>query len=78
MVKGKPKSQKLIVDLEILNTHNAEGCPACGQKFNLGDSVVMACGEWSGGSKLIHAGEAVYDPKTSSYVERRCFMARQM
>lgn len=65
-------TQKYIMDLELLNTHNAQGCPACGHKFNLGDTVVMACGTWPGGAKLIHAHEAIFDPKTSSYLERRC------
>ena len=28
--------QKIIVDLEKLNTYNAEGCSACGLKQRLG------------------------------------------
>ena len=28
-------NQKIIMDLEKLNTYNAEGCPACGRKFSL-------------------------------------------
>ena len=27
--------QKIIMDLEKLNTFNAKGCPACGQRFTL-------------------------------------------
>ena len=48
---------KFIMDLEMLNTHNAEGCAACGRKFNLGDTVVVACGGWEGGPKLVHERE---------------------
>ena len=65
---------KKIVDLAMMNTLT-EGCPGCGRRFNLGDSVVMACGAWEGGPKYIHENEAVFDPKTSGYMERRCFEA---
>jgi hypothetical protein len=74
---GKPKKQTYIIDLERLNTLNEEGCPACGKKFNLGETAVMACGAWDGGAKLIHENEAVYDARTASYVERRCFEANR-
>lgn len=74
---GKPKRQTYIIDLERLNTLNEEGCPACGRKFTLGETAVMACGAWDGGAKLIHENEAVYDARTSSYVERRCFEANR-
>ena len=69
------QSQKRIVDLELLNRLNEEGCPACGQKFTLGDTVVSACGAWEGGSKLIHENEAVWDSQSSAYIERRCYAA---
>jgi len=65
--------QKIIMDLEMVNTLNAEGCPACGRKFMLGEMAVAACGNWEGGPKYIHEGEAVLDPKTGLYYERRCF-----
>ncbi|MBR9980725.1 MAG: hypothetical protein KFF50_06835 [Desulfatitalea sp.] len=68
--------QKFIIDLEKLNTLNAEGCPACGQKFALGEPVVVACGAWEGGTKVIHENEAVFDRHTQSYVERKCHAAR--
>jgi hypothetical protein len=67
------KRKKYIIDLEKLNTLNAEGCPACSQKFELGDTVVIACGAWEGGPKYIHEREAVFDERTSSYMERRCY-----
>ena len=35
---------KIIMDLETLNASNALGCPACGNKFNLGETAVLACG----------------------------------
>jgi hypothetical protein len=46
---GKERN-KFIVDLNILNSHNATGCGACGGKFNLGETVVMAYGGWQGGA----------------------------
>lgn len=62
---------KYIVDLNILNTHNEKGCESCNRKFNLGDTVVLACGGWADGcAKLIHEKEAVFDTKTHTYYER--------
>ena len=69
-------SSKTIIDLERLNRLR-EGCAACGHKFNLGDPVVMACGAWEGGPKLIHEYEAVFDPLTGGYVEKRCYSTRR-
>jgi len=69
--------QKIIMDLEMVNTLNAEGCPACGRKFMLGEMAVAACGNWDGGPKYIHEEEAVRDPKTGLYYERRCFMEKR-
>jgi len=67
--KGAPK---IIIDLEKVNSLNAEGCPACGGKFSLGETAVLACGAWDG-VKYIHEKDAVFDPKTQAYVDRRCF-----
>ena len=64
---------KVIIDLEKLNSLNAEGCPACGNKFSLGDMAVSACGSWEGGAKYIHENEAVLDRKTSCYYERKFY-----
>ena len=71
------KPGKHIIDLALLNRFNADGCPACGHKFNLGDPVVEACGAWEGGARLIHENEAVFDRETSSYIEKRCYAARR-
>ena len=68
--------REYIMDLEMLNTYNAEGCGACGNKFNLGDKVVLACGQWADGPKLVHAHEAVWDKSSGAYVERHCFNGR--
>lgn len=66
--------KKYIVDLNILNTYNAKGCEACHHKFNLGDTVVLACGPWTDGcSRLIHERDAVFDPKTGTSFERKYF-----
>ena len=67
---------KILMDLEKLNTYNAQGCAACNGKFNLGDTAVLACGFWTGGPRLVHEHEAVYDPEALAWVERQCFMAR--
>ena len=68
----KPK----IVDLNILNTHNEFGCQACNQKFNLGETVVMACGAWQDGcARLIHERDAVFDPSTRTWYERKYFQS---
>ena len=64
---------KIIMDLETLNRTNAQGCPACGRKFNLGDTAVLACGAWDNGPRYIHEHEAVRDTRTSQYFERRYF-----
>lgn len=66
---------RIIMDLEALNLTNAEGCPACGRKFNLGDSAVLACGAWGKVSRYIHENEAVKDAKTSQYFERGYYMS---
>ena len=66
---------KMMLDLEKVNELNAEGCAACGRKFTLGETVVLACGAWEGPPKYIHENEAVYDTRTSTYMERRCYEA---
>jgi len=71
------KKHTFLIDLEKLNTLNEEGCPACGRKFTLGEPVVMACGLWEGGPRVIHENEAVWEPQTASFVERRCFECRK-
>jgi hypothetical protein len=71
------KKHGFMMGLELLNRHNSEGCPACGHKFTLGDPVVVACGAWQGGPKVIHENEAVLDPVAGGYVERRCYAARR-
>jgi len=71
------KPGKHIIDLALLNRLNAEGCPACGHKFTLGDPVVEACGAWEGGPRLIHESEAIFDRATASYIEKRCYAAKR-
>jgi len=77
MAAYKKKGPTFIIDLEKLNTLNAEGCAACGRKFTLGETVVRACGAWEGPPKLIHENEAVWDESTSSFIERRCYESRK-
>jgi hypothetical protein len=74
MTANAKKTWKTIIDREKLMT-NPEGCPACGLKFNLGEPVVYACGDWGDQQRLIHESEAVFDIKTQRYVERRCYEA---
>ena len=54
MAAFNKKGQTFIIDLEKLNTLNADGCASCGRKFTLGETVVKACGAWEGSSKFIH------------------------
>jgi hypothetical protein len=65
---------KILIDLEKLNRLNAEGCLACGQKFNLGDEVVLARGKWDG-LKYIHENEAVFNKKHNAHYERKYYAA---
>jgi hypothetical protein len=67
--------QKMMLTLEKVNELNEEGCAACGRKFTLGETVVLACGAWEGGPRYIHDEEAVFDKTSSTYVERRCYEA---
>jgi hypothetical protein len=76
MAQASREGQKIIMDLVNLNTYNAEGCAACGRKFELGETAVVACGAWEGGPKLVHENEAVFDPQTGGYIEKRCFASR--
>lgn len=64
---------KVIMDLEKLNATNARGCAACGRKFTLGETAVLACGSWKGGPRLVHENEAVFDADASQYYERSCY-----
>jgi hypothetical protein len=73
MAVSERKKQTLLIDLERLNVLNAEGCVACGRKFNLGETVVKACGAWEGPPKFIHENEAVWDKQTQTFMERRCY-----
>ena len=77
MVDPNKKRQTFIIDLERLNTLNAEGCASCGRKFTLGETVVKACGAWEGPPKVIHENEAVWDVKSASFIERRCYESRK-
>ena len=65
---------KTIIDREKLMT--LKTCSACNRPFNLGDPVVLACGAWEGAPTLIHEKEAVLDPQSGNYVERRCYAAK--
>jgi hypothetical protein len=66
-----------LIDLEKLNALNEEGCAACGQKFTLGETAVLARGSWEGAPRVIHENEAVWDPKTAAFVERKCYETRK-
>jgi len=62
----------MLIDLEMLNRLNSEGCAACGGKFTLGETVVAANGSWEGGRRFIHEREAAFDTVTASYFEKSC------
>lgn len=76
-MKSKHRRPTFMIDLEKLNRLNSQGCPACGHKFNLGDTAVWACGAWKGGARIIHEQDAVFDPGTNGFIERKCHSARQ-
>jgi len=50
MKDAQRQKMTFLIDLEKLNSLNAEGCAACSQKFTLGETAVLACGAWEGGS----------------------------
>jgi hypothetical protein len=77
MTDGTISKHKFMIDLQKLNELNAEGCPACGKKFTLGETAVVACGAWEGGTKAIHENEAIWDDQQAVYVERRCYDSRR-
>ena len=60
---------RILIDLEKLNTLGAQGCPACGRTFELGEVVVLARGNWEG-RKYIHESEATFDKNTGLHYER--------
>jgi len=74
-MENRTPAQKVMVDLLLLNELNAEGCPACGGRFTLGETVVSACGAWDDGAKYIHEKEAILDPKTKTYFERSYYQS---
>jgi hypothetical protein len=63
------KKGRILIDLEKLNTFGAEGCPACGRNFELGEAVVPALGAWEG-ERYIHEDEATYNKNANAYYER--------
>ena len=77
MASPEKKKHTFIIDLERLNTLNAEGCASCGRKFTLGEIVVKACGAWEGPPKFIHENEAVWDENSATFFERRCYESRK-
>ena len=76
MVKKRKSRPTFIIDLEKINTLNAQGCAACGRKFNLGETVVKASGAWEGPPRFIHENEAVWDESTQSFMERHCYTSK--
>ncbi len=66
--------QKTIVTRELMSSMN-EGCAACGKPFEMGETVVMACGAWGDNPKFVHEKEAVYDKGQGRYVEQGCHEA---
>jgi hypothetical protein len=74
MASQTPRPQKIILDLETLNRLNDSGYAG---KFCLGDTVVLACGGWEGGPRYVHEHDAVYDPATNAFVERKCYEGRK-
>lgn len=74
LIENAEKNLKTIIDREKLMAR-PEGCPACGNKFNMGEPAVYACGAWGDKLQLIHESDAVFDPERQMYVERKCYEA---
>jgi hypothetical protein len=70
------KKYRTIIDREKLMA-NPEGCPACGQKFNMGEPAVYACGKWGQEPKLVHESDAEFDSNIHMYVERDFYEAQR-
>lgn len=68
--------KKVIIDLEKINGSLADGCAACGRKFLLGETAVLAIGSWEGGPRYIHESEAVFDSNISQYFEKKYYPLR--
>jgi hypothetical protein len=66
------RKSKTLIDLEKLNTFGAQGCPACGRSFELGEVVVLARGSWEG-QRYIHESEATFDRNTGLHYESRYY-----
>ncbi len=64
----------MIMDREKMGT--AGKCPACGRPFEMGDSVVLACGGWGDELRYVHEREATFDQARSAYVESSCAEGR--
>ncbi len=77
MKDAQRQKMTFLIDLEKLNSLNAEGCAACGQKFTLGETAVLASGAWEGGPKVIHENEAIWDSTSNSFIERRCYESQK-
>ena len=71
MTRAREHLPKTIVNREMLM--NLKRCAACGRSFNLGETVVLACGAWENPPKWIHEEDALFDANTETYIERKCF-----
>ena len=65
--------REVIMDLEMLNRTNSQGCKACGKKFTLGESVVLAAGDWGDDLRYIHEKESICDIGSGKHVVRDHF-----
>lgn len=75
-MRTKKEALKSIVDRNLLMNLNADGCPACGGKYSLGEPIVLSCGAWEG-LKWIHEKDAVFDTSCSAFLERRYFESKK-
>lgn len=65
---------KTIMSRERMST--TPQCTACGKAFTMGETVVLACGNWAG-TRLVHEHDAIFDEATDTYVEKSCYAGRQ-
>lgn len=75
MIHSNNCEREVIMDLEMFNRTNPQFCPACGKKFSLGESVVLAAGDRGDDLRFIHAKETMCGIGSGRHVVRDDFVS---
>jgi|GEM_PF-356869 len=75
MIHSNNCEREVIMNLEMFNRTDSQSCPACGKKFSLGESVVLAAGDWRDDLRLIHEKETICDIGSGRHVVRDHFVS---